>query len=53
VHKLPPSLYLTKKPVFFGANVWPWVESTAASEAARLGTLPAKVRFDTIHGTGP
>jgi hypothetical protein len=51
-HKLPASLYLTNKPGFFGANAWPWVEPTASSETARLGTLPAKARFDALHGAG-
>ena len=50
-HQLPPSLYLKAKPAFFGNNPWPWVESTASTEAQRLGTLPAKVRFDSIHGS--
>ncbi len=49
-HLLPPSLYLSRKPAFFGSNPWPWVEPTGATDAARLGTLPAKVRFDAIHG---
>ncbi len=52
-HKLPASLYLTGKPAFFGSNAWPWVEPTASSEAKRLGVLPAKARFDVIHGAGP
>jgi hypothetical protein len=53
IHVLPTSLYLSKKPTFFGTNRWPWVEPTASSEAGRLGVLPAKVRFDTIHGAAP
>ena len=46
---LPPSLYLTSKPAFFGANAWPWVDPTASTESARLGVLPAKQRFDAAH----
>ncbi|HXX32545.1 MAG TPA: hypothetical protein VEJ89_17720 [Myxococcaceae bacterium] len=53
VRDLPPSLYLSQKPAFFGSNPWPWVEPTGSTDAARLGVLPAKVRFDSIHGTGP
>jgi hypothetical protein len=48
-HAIPPSLYLTSKPAFFGTDVWPWVEPTGATDTARLGTLPAKVRFDADH----
>jgi hypothetical protein len=40
---LPPSLYLTGKPAFFGSNPWPWVDPTGA---AKLHTLPARARFD-------
>lgn len=39
---LPPSLYLTIKPSFFGSNPWPWVDPTTG----RTYTLPAKARFD-------
>jgi hypothetical protein len=49
-HTLPPSLYLSSKPAFFGSNRWPWVDPTATTDAGRLGVLPAKVRFDAIHG---
>lgn len=38
---LPPSLYLTTKPAFFGENPWPWVDPTGGT---KLGTLPAKTR---------
>jgi hypothetical protein len=48
-HTVPPSLYLTSKPAFFGANPWPWVEATGSSDSARLGILPARVRFDADH----
>jgi hypothetical protein len=45
---LPPSLYLTAKPAFFGNNPWPWVDPTGTS---KLGVLPAKHRADTTpHG---
>lgn len=40
---LPNSLYLTSKPAFFGANPWPWVDPVGAT---KLGTLPARARFD-------
>ncbi|HVP60691.1 MAG TPA: hypothetical protein VMT11_09035 [Myxococcaceae bacterium] len=52
-HDLPPSLYLSRKPAFFGSNTWPWIDPAAATDPARVGTLPAKVRFDAIHGSGP
>jgi hypothetical protein len=44
---LPPSLYLTTKPDFFGADAWPWVVPDAPTP--QLGELPARVRFDQIH----
>jgi hypothetical protein len=43
---LPPSLYLTTRPAFFGSNPWPWV--TPETPANPLATLPARVRFDAI-----
>jgi hypothetical protein len=42
-HTLPPSLYLTAKPAFFGSYPWPWVDPTAAT---RVNVLPAKARYD-------
>jgi hypothetical protein len=42
VRAIPPSFYLTGKPSFFGANAWPWVESTTGT----ISTLPAKARYD-------
>ncbi len=45
-HKLPNSLYLTKKPAFFNAGrgyTWPWVNPTGSPQ---LYALPAKVRYD-------
>jgi hypothetical protein len=47
---LPPSLYLTSKPAFFGAHPWPWVDPTAAT---RLFTLPARARLDAMAGVAP
>jgi len=41
---LPPSLYLTAKPAFFGNNPWPWVNPT---DAVKLGVLPARQRYDS------
>ncbi len=41
---LPPSLYLTQKPAFFGSNPWPWVDPTASPP---VQTLPAKARYDS------
>jgi hypothetical protein len=46
VRTLPPSLYLTAKPAFFGANPWPWVDPTASTAAGRVGVLPARQRYD-------
>jgi hypothetical protein len=46
---LPPSLYLTAKPAFFGSSPWPWVDPTGA---ARVNTLPAKARFDAGKPNG-
>ena len=43
---IPASLYLTSKPAFFGNYVWPWVDPTASSASGRVGTLPAKARYD-------
>ena len=39
---LPPSLYLTSKPTFFGSRTWPWVDPLTGT----VGTLPAKARYD-------
>jgi len=44
---LPPSLYLTAKPAFFGSNPWPWV--TPENPDSPLAVLPAKARFDSLH----
>jgi hypothetical protein len=47
-HDLPASLYLTAKPAFFGSSPWPWV--TPETPATPLWTLPARARFDALHG---
>lgn len=44
--ELPRSLYLTRKPAFFGAGrdyIWPWVDPVGAT---KLYVLPAKARYD-------
>lgn len=46
---LANSLYLTQKPAFFGALAWPWVDTTATTDAARVQILPAKARFNLLH----
>jgi hypothetical protein len=43
---IPASFYLVNKPAFFGSYAWPWVDPTPATAAARVGTLPAKARYD-------
>ena len=40
---LPPSLYLSGKPAFFGSRTWPWVDPLSGT----VGTLPAKARYDS------
>jgi hypothetical protein len=48
---LPSSLYLSSKPAFFGACVWPWVTPEGTTKTY---TLPAKARHDgTACGTPP
>jgi hypothetical protein len=46
---LPPSLYLTSKPAFFGNNPWPWVDPLGTQ---KLGVLPAKLRFESGAASG-
>ncbi len=55
---IPDSLYLARKPGFFGSRPWPWVNPSGTT---RLYTLPARARFDagtpnagadTIFGDG-
>jgi hypothetical protein len=43
---LPPSLYLTKKPAFFGDSPWPWA---GPDLKPMVGTLPAKARYDRMQ----
>ena len=43
---LPPSLYLTSKPGFFGEHAWPWVTPEDADR--RTAVLPARERFDEM-----
>lgn len=45
--ELPPSLYLTEKPAFFGDHPWPWI---VPEDGGAIHTLPARERFDSIHG---
>jgi len=45
---LPPSLYLTDKPEFFGDHPWPWVRP---EDGGATDVLPAQERFDRIHGS--
>jgi hypothetical protein len=45
--ELPPSLYLDRKPDFFGDHAWPWVTPDGKEV---LASLPARERFDAIHG---
>lgn len=44
---LPPSLYLSAKPAFFGSQQWPWVDPATGHTAV----LPAKYCFE--HGLMP
>ncbi len=46
-HDLPPSMYLSGKPAFFGDEPWPWVRPE--TEGDPVGTLPARARFDALH----
>jgi Pectate lyase superfamily protein len=47
---LPPSLYLTSRPQFFGNNPWPWVDPTGAIQ---VGVLPATQRYLTTVPAAP
>jgi hypothetical protein len=47
--ELPPSLYMTSKPAFFGDQPWPWV--TPENPTTRVATLPAEARFDAIQAS--
>jgi hypothetical protein len=44
--ELPPSLYLTAKPAFFGEELWPYVDP---EREPKVGVLPAKKRFDGMR----
>jgi hypothetical protein len=46
VQDLTDSLYLESKPAFFGKVPWPWVHPNAESAQARVGQLPARLRFE-------
>jgi len=43
---LPPSLYLSAKPAFFGAELWPFVDPL---REPKVGVLPARKRFDAMR----
>jgi hypothetical protein len=43
---LPASLYMSGKPAFMRGEAWPWVDPATGA----TGELPAKARFDRIHG---
>jgi hypothetical protein len=45
-HLLPASLYLTRAPPFMAGLAWPWVDPLTGATS----TLPAKARFDRLHG---
>jgi hypothetical protein len=42
---LPPSLYLERKPAFFGSHEWPWVNP---DQEIKTLVLPARERFDAL-----
>jgi hypothetical protein len=44
--ELPPSLYLSAKPAFFGDDPWPWVDPLSPE---KVRVLPAKRRFDELQ----
>jgi len=44
-HTLPPSLYLSSKPAYFGAVPWPPIGPDLPEH---LNAIPAKLRFDQI-----
>lgn len=47
---MPNSFYLLEKPAFMSGLTWPWVTADKATKVH--GILPARARFDAIHGTG-
>jgi hypothetical protein len=46
-HTLPPSLYYSAKPAFFGSCAWP---AFGPDVTSFIGTLPAKERYDGGNG---
>ncbi|MBP7777745.1 MAG: pectate lyase [Acidobacteria bacterium] len=50
VQTLPPSLYLTAKPAFFGDHRWPWVDPL---DDTKVAVLPAVLRAATVQAVGP
>ncbi len=49
-HVLPPSLYLSQKPLFFGSLAWP---PFGPDCNPLVGSLPAKERFESITAPTP
>ena len=45
-HAIPDSLYLKKKPAFFGNQAWPWV---GPDLDPMVKAFPARVRFEAIQ----
>jgi len=43
---LPPSLYLTARPAFFGAELWPFVDPL---REPKVGVLPARKRYEAMR----
>ena len=48
IRLIPDSMYLHAKPAFFGAATWPWVNPLGTTESQRVGTLPAKARYEAL-----
>lgn len=51
--KIPDSLYLHRRPNFFGDMSWPWVDPLGTNDAERTKRLPAKERYDRLLGGDP
>lgn len=47
---LPPSLYLTEKPAFFGDLRWPWVDPLGEE---KVSELPARTRAASLRPVAP
>jgi hypothetical protein len=47
---IPPSLYLTNKPAFFGEVAWP---AFGPDRAPQVGTIPAKLRYEAMISAPP